>query len=189
MVTKSSIRKEKLLLRGQIQEEERDGMSLAIKKHVLMLSCIQKAEAVLCYAGYLSEVSTTELIKELLFLGKKVYLPKVNGEEMEFYRIRDLKELTTGYKGIPEPSNACTEIYDTEKDSAVVMIMPGCAFAPDGSRVGYGKGYYDRYLEKHDIVKRVALCFSVQLAESIPTDSYDKKASLLITEQGIIYCS
>ena len=189
MVTKNFIRKEKLLLRGQIPEGERESMSLTIKKHVLSLPCIQKAEAVLCYAGYLSEVSTTELIKELLILGKKVYLPKVKGEEMEFYRIRDLKELTAGYKGIPEPTNVCTEIYDTENDSAVVMIMPGCAFAPDGSRAGYGKGYYDRYLEKYDIVERVALCFSVQMTESIPTDSYDKKASLLITEQGVIYCS
>ena len=189
MVTKSSIRKEKLYLRGQKQEEERECMSLVIKEHVLELSCIQNAETVLCYAGYLSEVSTTELIKELLFLRKKVYLPKVNGEEMEFYRIEGLKDLTAGYKGIPEPSDACTEIYEINKDSSVVMIMPGCAFALDGSRVGYGKGYYDRYLEKHDIVKRVALCFSVQLTENIPTDSYDKKASLLITEKGIIYCS
>lgn len=188
MVTKSSIRKEKLILRGQIQEEERERMSLAIKEHVLELSCIKKAETVLCYAGYLSEVSTTELIKELLFLRKKVYLPKVNGEDMEFYRIEGLKDLIAGYKGIPEPSDACTEIYEINRDS-VVMIMPGCAFASDGSRVGYGKGYYDRYLEKHDIVKRVALCFSVQLTENIPTDSYDKKASLLITENGIIYCS
>ena len=188
MVTKNSIRKEKLILRGQIPEEERNKMSLAIKNQVLLLPCIQNAEVVLCYAGYQSEVATCELIEDLLSLGKKIYLPRVCGDEMEFYRIRGLKDLTAGYKGIPEPAAACTEIYGSEYDSAVVMIMPGCAFAPDGSRAGYGKGYYDRYLEKHDIVERVALCFSVQMAESIPTDSYDKKASILITEQGVIYC-
>ena len=188
MVTKSSIRKEKLILRGQIPEEERKKMSLAIKNQVLQLPCIQDAEVVLCYAGYQSEVATCELIKDLSALGKEIYLPRVYGDEMEFYKIRGLEDLAAGYKGIPEPSDACTEIYEINRDS-VVMIMPGCAFASDGSRVGYGKGYYDRYLEKHDIVKRVALCFSVQLTENIPTDSYDKKASLLITEKGIIYCS
>ena len=189
MVTKSSIRKEKLILRGQIPEEKREEMSLAIKMQVLKLPCIQKAEAVLCYAGYQSEVATKELIKEFLFLGKTVYLPRVSGEEMEFYKINGIEDLAAGYKGIPEPAGDCIESFELIKSSSVVMIMPGCAFARDGSRAGYGKGYYDRYLEKHDIVNRVALCFSAQMAEYIPTDSYDKKASVIITEQEVIYCS
>lgn len=189
MVTKSSIRKEKLILRGRIPEEEREKMSRAIKEQVLELPCIKKAEAVLCYAGYQSEVATNELITELLMLGKKIYLPRVNGEDMDFYQIMSLTDLTAGYKGIPEPSAACIDMYDLQKKYDTVLIMPGCAFATDGSRVGYGKGYYDRYLEKNDIMERVALCYSVQITESIPIDNYDKKALVLVTEQEVIYCS
>ena len=189
MVTKTSIRKEKLALRNQMTRFEQENKSHVITERVLELSCIQRAENILCYAGYQSEVLTAELIEGLLSMGKNVFLPRVQGDEMDFFMISSCKDLTEGYKGIPEPSKACKETYVFEKKNDDVIIMPGCAFSYDGSRIGYGKGYYDRYLEKHDMVERVALCFSFQITENIPTDEYDKKASVLVTEEKVIACS
>jgi len=189
METKASIRKEKLALRSQMTRLEQEAKSQMIKKKVLELPCIYQAKNILCYAGYQSEVLTSELIDSLLSLGKNVFLPRVQGEEMEFFGINSIEDLTEGYKGIPEPSETCKQIYIFTENANDVMIMPGCAFSYDGSRIGYGKGYYDRYLKKYDMVERVALCFELQLTEDIPTDEYDKKASMLVTEENIIDCS
>jgi len=79
-------------------------------------------------------------------------------------------------------------MFEGPTGSNVVMLMPGAVFAVDGSRIGYGKGFYDRYLAKHDIMNRIALCFSRQLVENIPCDAHDKKASVIITEKGITEC-
>lgn len=189
MGTKSSIRKEKLLLRGLLTQEERKDKDNAICKRVLDLSCVNEADTILCYANYQSEVSTDKLVRSFLLAGKQVFLPRVNGEEMEFYRIENVQDLVAGYKGIPEPSNACMVTYVPDMTTKAVMIMPGCAFSRDGFRIGYGKGYYDRYLDKYDMVERVALCYSLQLSDDIEPDAHDKKATCLITEDETIVCS
>ena len=191
METKNSIRKEMLALRNSMSMEERILYSKKIKENVLSMDVVLSADTVLCFAGYGSEVSTMELAQEFLRIGKNVYLPRVSGEEMDFYRIISLDDLEEGYKGIPEPKKICTDVFtmdDYESRDSIVMLMPGVVFAPDGSRIGYGKGYYDRYLEKYDIMNRIALCFSLQMTESIPSDAHDKKASVIITEKGITEC-
>lgn len=191
MEIKSSIRKEMLALRNAMPREERILYSSKIKESVLSMDEVCAAKTVLCFAGYGSEVCTKELLEELLRLDKKVFLPRVNGEEMDFYRIESLDDLREGYKGIPEPKETCKEVFcekDSKSNVSTVMFMPGAVFAFDGSRIGYGKGYYDRYLEKYDIMNRIALCFSFQLLEHIPSDAHDKKASVIVTEKGITEC-
>ena len=191
METKSSIRKKILALRNSMALEERILFSKKIKENLLSMEEICNAKAILCFAGYGSEVCTMELAQELLRLGKKVYMPRVNGEEMDFYRITGLNDLAEGYKGIPEPKEFCVDIFtadDYKNCDKVVMLMPGAVFAPDGSRIGYGKGYYDRYLAKCDIMNRIALCFSLQIIESIPSDEHDKNARVIVTEKGITEC-
>lgn len=189
MGTKNSIRKEKLLLRGHLSQEERKCKDDAICKKVLELSCVNDADTVLCYASYQSEVSTDMLIRSFLQTKKRIFLPRVNGEEMDFYQIEKMQDLVEGYRGIPEPSKDCTVTYIPDKTEKAVMIMPGCAFSRKGFRIGYGKGYYDRYLDKYDMVERVALCYSLQLSEDIEPDVHDRKATCLITEDEIIVCS
>jgi len=188
METKNSIRKEILALRGAVPMEERVLYSGRIKENVLCMEELCTANTVLAFAGYGSEVITTELVQEFLQLGKRVYLPRVNGEEMDFYRIESLGDLEEGYKGIPEPKANCKDIYKGTDFKNTVMLMPGVVFSPDGSRIGYGKGYYDRYLEKYDIMNRIAICFSVQIKENIPSDAHDKKASVIVSEKGITEC-
>lgn len=188
METKSSIRKKILFLRDGMSDKDRTEFSKKITETVLGLGEVSNARNMLCFAGYKSEVHTMELIGELLCLGKNVYVPRVNGEEMDFYRIDRLSDLSEGYKGIPEPAETCKDIFMGDNPEDTVMFMPGAVFAKDGSRIGYGKGFYDRYLAKYDIMKRIALCFSIQLLESIPSDAHDKKASVIVTETGITEC-
>jgi len=188
METKTSIRKKILSLRDNMSDKDRTDYSKMITEIVLGLGEVCLARDILCFVGYKSEVQTIELIKELLRLGKNVYVPRVNGDDMDFYRIDSLKDLKEGYKGIPEPTETCEDIYKGSDLEDVVMFMPGAVFDKDGSRIGYGKGFYDRYLAKYDIMMRIALCFSVQLLESIPSDAHDKKASVIVTEKGITEC-
>lgn len=188
METKSSIRKKTLSLRDGMAEKERTEYSKTITETILGLDTVFRAGDILCFAGYKSEVQTMELIEELLHRGKNVYVPRVNGDEMDFYRIDSLKDLKEGYKGIPEPKETCKDIYNGINPEEAVMFMPGAVFAKDGSRIGYGKGYYDRYLAKYDIMNRIALCFSNQLLDDIPSDAHDKKASVIVTEKGITEC-
>ena len=108
---------------------------------------------------------------------------------MDFYRIRSLIDLTEGYKGIPEPEAACTERFTRtmwEKDKArVVMLLPGVAFSESGARIGYGKGYYDRYLSHIPCMERISLCYELQMVEAIPADTYDIPMTIIVTEEKI----
>lgn len=189
METKISIRNQILSLRNALPINECEEKSNIIMQNVLSLLSVQKAEYVLCYASYKSEVQTDILIKKLLKEGKKVYLPRVYGEKMDFYRIRSLIDLTEGYKGIPEPEAACTERFTRtmwEKDKArVVMLLPGVAFSESGARIGYGKGYYDRYLSHIPCMERISLCYELQMVEAIPADTYDIPMTIIVTEEKI----
>ena len=189
METKSSIRKQMLTCRNALSICDIKEKSSAIMQNVLSLIPVQKAEYILCYAGYKSEVSTEELMIKLLEHGKKVYLPRVSGEEMEFYRIKSLAELAQGYKGIPEPSFECLDMFSKDlwetKKEQVIMLLPGAAFSEEGARIGYGKGYYDRYLSKIPCSKRIALCFELQIAKHIPADVHDIPVTTIVTEEKV----
>ncbi len=189
METKSSIRKQILALRNAMKTEECNWKSKDIMQNILSIPQVDHAEYILCYAGYKSEVKTNALIEELLKRGKKIYLPRVSGDEMDFYHITGLTQLTEGYKGIPEPSEECMNIFTKEiweqNRQKVVMILPGAAFSKTGARIGYGKGYYDRYLERIFCEERIALCYELQIVESIPTDEHDISVTTIVTEEKI----
>ena len=189
METKSSIRKQSLALRNAMNPDECIFKSKNIMQNILSLSQVKKADYILCYAGYKSEVMTNDLIKELFKMGKQVYLPRVSGDEMDFYRISELSQLTEGYKGIPEPEEDCTDLFTKElweqNRDKVVMFLPGAAFSKTGARIGYGKGYYDRYLERIFCEERIALCYESQIVESIPVDEHDIPVTTIVTEEKI----
>lgn len=189
METKNSIRKQILNNRNAMPFDECKGKSMAVMQNVLSLSQIKQAEYILCYAGYKSEVMTEDLIQELLKMGKQLYLPRVSGVEMEFYHITSLMDLTEGYKGIPEPSVNCTDFFTRdileENPKCVVMLLPGAAFSENGARIGYGKGFYDRYLMRIPCMERIALCYEMQIVETIPADDHDIPVTTIVTEEKI----
>lgn len=134
------------------------------------------------YADYNHEVVTRYIIEEAWRQGKEVAVPKVQGRDMVFYKLVDFSQLEPGYFGIPEP--AFGEIVDW---TVALMIMPGVAFDRDNHRVGYGGGFYDRFLEKHPQLFKVAVAFDFQVLESVPTEPTDIFPQILVTEKEICY--
>ena len=142
--TKNELRSKYKKLRDEIPAEKRSKASGRITKRLLKLTEVENALIVYVYAAYGSEVSTKEFINTLLKEGRRVALPKVTGEEMAFYEIKSADELFPGFQGILEP-----QVWNNEPvrpSSRDVVIMPGVVFDYAGHRIGYGKGYYDRYL-------------------------------------------
>ena len=125
----------------------------------------------------LEEVGTDAIIEELLAQGKRVYLPRVEGDAIRFYRIRSLSGLKLSAFGIREPQ----PIEPIDPKEAEVIVCPGLAFDKAGNRLGYGGGYYDRYL-KDCPAKRIGVCFKEQLFETIPHKENDVPMDAVITD-------
>ena len=152
---------------------------------LLALPCYKEADAVFTYIGMVDEIDTMPLIERANADGKTVACPQVTGREMVFRRVRSADDARPGCMGILEPSD--TAILDPLDFEKPLFIMPGLAFCRDGRRVGYGGGYYDRYLEKRRGIMRVALACSFQILPSLPADPYDiPLGDLLITEKEVI---
>lgn len=133
-----------------------------------------------CYANYNGEVGTEQIMEEAWKLGKHVWLPKVEGREMEFYLVESRNELKPGAYGILEP------VTDHKADGKEgLLIMPGVAFDEEGRRIGYGGGFYDKYLEKHPNLLTVAVAFELQIYQEIPCEEHDIKPRKVVTEEHI----
>lgn len=182
METKKDIRKRIFAARKACSDIEAATWSCMITERVLGLPAFKKAEKILVYADYNHEVMTGYLIEEAWKQGKEVAVPKVVGKDMVFYKLTDFSQLEPGYFGIPEPASG--EIVDWED---ALMIMPGVAFDKENHRCGYGGGFYDRYLEKHPLVERVAVAFSFQMVPEVPTEPTDICPQILVTEKETYY--
>ena len=113
--------------------------------------------------------------------GKEVAVPKVFGKDMIFYRLTDFSQLEAGYFGIPEPRED-GQVVSWEE---AMMVMPGVAFDVNCNRVGYGGGFYDRFLEKHPKIQRVAVGFSFQMLSEVPTEDTDICPQVIVTEEQV----
>lgn len=186
---KKKLRTLKLNKRNSLTEEENLSYSHAIMEKVVSHYDFSHAHELLVYVNYESEVNTKGIISYGFMLGKRIYCPKVleNGK-MEFYEIHSLKELEDGYKGILEPKVLKNRKWQEGEPNAL-MILPGVVFDKKGHRIGYGKGYYDRFLESSNFNGiKMALAYSFQMEDEIPFGVHDKKADLIITENEIYLC-
>ena len=128
----------------------------------------QQAKTIYGYLPYNQEVRTTAMLQKALDDGKRVAVPKCYGEEMRFIYLEDLSQVEKGYCGIPEP------IADgpVAHDPTALVLMPGMAFDPQGHRIGYGGGFYDKFLAKESH-PTLALCYDFQVFESLETEEFD----------------
>lgn len=180
---KSELRKKYIRLRKTaLSNEERQTFSREIAENVLAHSALKKAEIVFCYSAYAGEVETDFLIDALLGMGKRVCLPLCdkNTNTMTARRIKSRSELALGAYGILEPSGE--EILPEEID---FIIVPMVAFDRNLTRLGYGGGYYDRYLPKTKAFK-CGIAYSFQEAGKLPHGEYDIPLDMIITEKEVI---
>jgi 5-formyltetrahydrofolate cyclo-ligase len=179
---KAESRKALKIARANIPEVERKDSSNSITEQVLKLDEIRDAETIFIYISYTTEVHTHHLIKNLLASGKILAVPKiVNSEYMQAETFSSWEDLVSGELGILTPANA--EPYNKPFD---VAIVPGLGFSLSGHRMGFGKGYYDKWFAINEVSHRIALAFEAQLVDEIPFEDTDVPMDKIITEQRVI---
>ena len=129
----------------------------------------KNAKTIYGYLPYNQEVRTVPMLEQALKDGKKVAVPKVYGDEMKFLYLDDLTKVSKGYAGIPEPI-ADGPVAD---DETALVLMPGLAFDPAGHRIGYGGGFYDKFLAAEPNHPTLALCYEFQMLPELHTEEHD----------------
>ena len=176
---KKTLRKEILKVRDGLTKEQQKRAEVLITERILGHQWYYLSDILLAFVSYGSEISTLDILEEALRTGKKVYVPKiVSGEDMLFFRIHSLDDLSEGYKGIPEPDGR-SEVYEYDEKEAMrtLLLMPGVAFDPYRNRIGYGKGFYDRFLaDKEGLrLRSIAIGHCCQMTDQLPTSELDVK--------------
>lgn len=179
---KNLIRKQMKQLRADMTRTERFEKSMRIFEQLITVPEFKRADRIYTYVSMDNEIDTIMLIDYSLSLEKRVFVPRVSGRDMEFYEISDISELSPGYMGIYEP-----DINGKEPDYSRTgfMCMPGLAFDRSYNRIGYGGGFYDRYLSVENKLYKAALAYEAQLLESIPAQDGDVRPDMIVTEESI----
>ena len=165
---KSDIRRGAKIAVKALSDSEKADKSALILSNVAQLEVVERAEVVALYASLPDEVQSFALIEQLSKT-KRVVLPRVAGDEMDFYAYAP-QSLKVGAFGIEEPQGA--EVVAPEQID--VIIVPGVAFTEGGKRCGRGKGYYDKYLSREGFrAVKVGVCYKEQLVEDIPNEPHD----------------
>lgn len=187
MLDKKTIRKDILRKRDSIQPEIRQIKDRLIMDKVISLPDFLKAKIILYFASFRSEVNTLPQIEEAFRSGKRIVLPKVDNanKRLKLYEILNTDEIKLGFWGIPEPE----AIPERERDINEVdlVIMPGVAFDMQGTRLGYGAGYYDKLLSglKRKI-SLIAIAYEEQTVDSLPSEDHDIRIDIIVTDKRII---
>jgi len=154
--------------------------SKKIQKKLKKINAFMDAQKIGVYYPIGSEILTQDIIQELISDGKDVFLPKVMGENMEFRKIIDFSSLEKGSFDIMEPKEDCE--IDNDLD---VVLVPTVGISPSGVRLGYGHGFYDRFLAEHKSVT-ISLTLEKQIVKNIPKSEHDIIIDWIITEDRIL---
>lgn len=192
MESEAHIQQQKSALRQALRPRraalpDRAEKDRAICGHILALPQWQAAQRVLAYVSTPQEPNTRPLIQAALAAGKEVYAPVCGeGGQMAFFRFTGLAQLRAGKWGIQEPPmGSPLPLGDGARQ---LCLVPGLAFDRHGFRLGYGKGYYDRFLAAVEI-DTVGLCYQELLLTGLPAGRRDKRVGLVATEAGIAACA
>jgi 5-formyltetrahydrofolate cyclo-ligase len=209
---KQALRQSIIAARQKMAVADHDLFSRAIIKSIMRLDVYRRAKTVLAYMSFGAEFATEAWVQQALQDGKQVLLPRVNSSsrQLELFQVTDLQQdVAPGKWDIPEPlQDRCRKVDDSEQIDFI--LLPGVAFARDGSRLGYGGGFYDKLLERicpdaHSWLPHpnpppggegaktkqtvlAAAAFSMQLVKEIPQEATDRKVDWLITEDEVIDC-
>ncbi len=167
--------------RRELSEEEHKSFSESIVSKIVALSAFAQAKNPVLFCPFDKEPDITPLFSHVLERKGSLILPKVVGDTLELYRIKDTDNLSVGTFCIQEPSDG-ERVNAQEVD---FILVPGVAFDRNCRRLGFGKGYYDRLLPKVRGLK-VGVCYSFQVVDELPTDPWDMAMDLVITEEFII---
>ena len=168
--------------RSKLSETNRKEMSQQISQFLHKIDGFIQAKSVFCYISYLDEVETHPLISGFLEQNLALAVPKImNKTEMLAIPLTDLSDLEPDKMGIltPKASEAAPDIFD-------IAITPGLGFTEKGERLGYGRGYYDRWFSKNKVKTKIGVAFEVQIVDELPLEDTDMPLDILVTEERII---
>ena len=173
---KTALRREIREKKRAMTEEDICSRSARLGELFVQSQPYRDAKTIYGYLPYNQEVRTIPMLEQALRDGKKVAVPKVYGDTMKFIYLEDLSHVGKGYAGIPEP------IADepVAEDPSALVLMPGLAFTKNGDRMGYGGGFYDRFLAEEPNHPTLALCYDFQMVETLPTEEFDIPVDLVL---------
>ena len=165
-------------------EQEKKLSDKAIAERLLALREYENANCIFTYIGVGDEVMTDAITENLFSEGKRVCVPFCHGKGiMDAVEISSKEELVPGKYNIPEP---CDISHTVAPESLDLVIVPGVAFGEDGSRLGRGGGYYDRFLKACSNAKKIALCREINIRETVPREKHDEFVDIIVTEKRVI---
>lgn len=172
------------LLRQRAVLTNRAERDRAIFERVLMNKRYRSAENIFIYISKPEEADTRALIRRSLQMGKKLFAPccTAGSREMRFYRFQSLEELVPGSFGVLQPDPAASTPAARPDLEGALCIVPGLAFDRTGVRLGYGKGYYDRFLSRNAVF-RMGICFEELLLETLPAQPHDIRMQAIVTDE------
>jgi len=190
LLESSLLRKKILTARDNLSHHDRQTMSLGIIKKILLLDEIRKRDTFFIYVDFRSEVQTIFLITELLRQGKQVAVPVtlVQDKRLLPVLIHDIKkDLRPGYCSILEPRIEIRNNQRLAGSEIETIILPGSVFDEQGGRLGYGGGYYDRFMAYDaPLAIRIGLAFELQMIEKLTLQAHDEILDFIVTEKRII---
>ncbi|MCK5404534.1 MAG: 5-formyltetrahydrofolate cyclo-ligase [Desulfobulbaceae bacterium] len=185
---RQTLRRHILALRNRLEPAEIVARSNSLTRNLWQVKAFSVAKLPFVYVDFRSEVRTIPIIQACLEKGKRVTVPLTieNPPGLRAYVVSDIEQdLTPGFRSILEPDPERTEAVDPSEIDAVVM--PGSVFDLKGNRLGYGGGYYDRFLEKDaPQAVRIAIAFDLQVVEEVPALPHDQQLDFIVTESRVI---
>lgn len=183
LLKKNEIREFYKKRRAALQKETRKLLDTAVCQGLSKLPIIKKADTVLVFFPVKNEPDIRPFIKELYAMGKRVAFPVSNSDcTLTFKYVSDLDDMVSGAYNIPEPSADALCVNDLSNS---VCIVPALVFDRQGYRIGYGKGYYDRFLKDFQGIS-IGIAYGDLVAENLPCEPTDMTVDMIITERGII---
>ena len=199
MESEASVAARKAALRERIRKLRRNhppglarARSLEAQQRLLEAPCWRNARSVALYVALKGELSTDKLLDAAWKSGRTVWLPRVRPEEpgcMEFVACTGPEQLRPGPFGLREPEDSLPGLGPEEAGKAFkpdLLVLPGLAFDRRGGRLGFGGGYYDRFLDSGLTCPRVGLCFTFQITKNLPLEQWDQRVHYLCTEEQFL---
>ena len=167
--------------RDSLSADEANRLGLLAQRQIIQIPEFQSARSVGLYHPLGSEVRTDAIVQAARAQGKKVSLPRTEANMIRFYEHRSDDELVRGRFGVMEP------IPVVPAGAVDLVVVPGIVFDSQGCRIGYGKGFYDRFLAERHASFSIGLAYSFQVVERLPRGRFDRKLGALATDAGITY--
>ncbi len=196
MEIKSRVRKEHLKLRNELSAADVIDKSAAICGRIRNSAFYRDTECIFAYAALGNEVNLTPLIRQAWQDGKTVCFPKVFGDDMEFFKVTGFEQLAEGSFHVSEPTTGCESFPLQSKNhdfGRILILTPGVAFSGSGARIGYGKGFYDRYFHRleqagYEFVPAGA-AYELQITNEFEAEAFDYRMTTVFTEKKEVRCN